>query len=285
MLFPKITLNCGGHLLSLEKPVVMGILNVTPDSFYDGGQYQTEKKVLAQAEKMLEEGATIIDVGGMSSRPGAEIISVEEELNRVISSIRSIKKNCPEALVSIDTVRSEVAKAAVAEGASIINDISAGRIDSNMYSTVAELSVPYVLMHMRGTPETMQNHPEYEEVALEILDFFIKEVGILRNLGVKDIILDPGFGFGKTLDHNYQLLNKLHTFKILDYPVLAGISRKSMIYKFLEITPEEALNGTTALHIVALQQGARILRVHDVRAAKETVDLFCKLQETVPENL
>lgn len=280
MLFPHSTLNCNGQLLSLEHPLVMGILNLTPDSFFDGGQYVNESSILAQAEKMLADGAKIIDIGGMSSRPGAEIISVAEELKRVIHPISLIHQAFPQAIISIDTIRSKVAIEAVAAGASIINDISAGTLDPDFYPTVAQLNVPYILMHMQGKPKNMQAQPAYEkDIALAILDFFILEVGKLRKLGVKDIILDPGFGFGKTIDHNYQLLNKLHIFQLLDLPMLAGISRKSMIYKFLDTSPAEALNGTTALNMIALQQGAKILRVHDVKEALETIQLFQKLKE------
>ncbi len=279
MLFPKITLNCKGQLLSLEKPIVMGILNVTPDSFYDGGQYTANSAILQQAEKMLTAGAKIIDIGGMSSRPGAEIIETEEELRRVIPAIEAIIKLFPDTIISIDTIRSAVAKAAVEAGASMINDISAGKLDDNFYQTVADLNVPYILMHMLGKPKNMQDKPAYEDISLTVLDFFIKEVGKLRELGIKDIILDPGFGFGKTIDHNYQLLNNMHTFQILDLPILAGISRKSMIHKFLAITPQRALNGTTALNMIALQQGAKILRVHDVQEAVETVKLYLQLEK------
>lgn len=279
MLFPKITLNCNGQLVSLENPIVMGILNVTPDSFYDGGQYTANSSILQQVEKMLTAGAKIIDIGGMSSRPGAEIIDTEEELKRVIPAIEAIMTAFPDAIISIDTIRSKVAKEAVASGASIINDISAGKLDSEFYQTVANLDVPYILMHMLGKPKNMQEKPVYEDIALTVLDFFIKEVGKLRELGIKDIILDPGFGFGKTIDHNYQLLNKLHAFQLLDLPILAGISRKSMIYKLLDITPEAALNGTTALNMVALQQGAKILRVHDVQEAVETINLYLQLEK------
>jgi len=278
MLFPKITLNCRGTLVSLAHPIVMGILNLTPDSFYDGGKLKGDTSILRQAEKMLKDGAKILDIGGMSSRPGAKIIDTSEELKRTIGPITLITKAFPEAIISIDTVRSIVAKEAVEAGASIVNDISAGKIDADFYQTVADLSVPYVLMHMKGTPEDMQSKTEYEDISLEVLDFFIKEVGKLRELGVKDIILDPGFGFGKTIDHNYQLLNKIHAFRMLDLPILAGISRKSMIYKYLDTTPELALNGTSILNMVALQQGAKILRVHDVKEAVETVKLFLQVE-------
>ena len=279
MLFQQTTINCNGRLLSLERPLVMGILNVTPDSFFDGGKHKRLDGQLQQVEKMLKEGAAFIDIGGMSSRPGAAIIDEQEELNRVLPIIEKVSQQFPEVLISIDTVHSEVARKAIAAGASIINDISAGRIDPRMYETVAELGVPYILMHTQGTPKEMQSNPVYENVALEILDFFIKEIGQLRALGVKDVIVDPGFGFGKTIDHNYELLKKTHVFKILETPILAGISRKSMIYKFLNATPNEALNGTTALHIIALQQGAKILRVHDVKEAVECIRLYEKLEE------
>jgi dihydropteroate synthase len=277
MLFPKTTLNCNGQLLSLATPLVMGILNLTPDSFYDGGRLLNESAILRKVEQMLDDGANIVDIGGMSSRPGAKIIDAKEELNRVIKPIQLIVKSFPNVIISIDTVRAEVARAAVQEGASIINDISAGKIDPNFYQTVADLGVPYVLMHMKGIPENMQQETVYEDLNLEILDFFIKEIEKLRLLGIKDIIIDPGFGFGKSIEQNYHLLKNIHIFKILELPILAGISRKSMIYKFLNISPDEALNGTTALNMVALQQGAKILRVHDVKEAVQTVQLFLKL--------
>jgi len=279
MLHPITTLNCRGRLLSLEQPVVMGILNVTPDSFYDGGKFTGETAILQQVEKMLNEGASIIDIGGMSSRPGAEMISESEELQRVLPPIESILRRFPEAIVSLDTLRSEVARQGVAAGASLVNDISAGRFDTNFYQTVGELGVPYVLMHMQGAPKTMQQQPEYEDVVQEVLDFLIAEVGKLRALGVKDIVIDPGFGFGKTVEHNYQLLKNLHVFKILDLPILAGVSRKSMICKVLKINPPAALNGTTALHMVALQQGAKILRAHDVQEAREVIQLWQQLEK------
>lgn len=279
MLEPQTTLNCKGTLLSLETPIVMGILNVTPDSFYDGGQYKDSKELLKKAEQHLAEGASILDIGGMSSRPGASLITVAEELERVIRPIEMILKKFPNTIISIDTVRSVVAKAAVEAGASIINDISAGQFDEKMYATVADLGVPYILMHMQGQPENMQENPTYKDIPLEVLDFFIQEVGQLRKLGVKDIIIDPGFGFGKSLSHNYQLLKLLHIFKILDVPILAGLSRKSMIYKALNSTAKEALNGTSVLNMVALQQGATILRVHDVKEAMETIRLFSLLND------
>jgi dihydropteroate synthase len=274
MLFQQTTINCNGQLVSLETPVVMGILNITPDSFYDGGKHQLLDGQLRQVEKMLKEGATFIDIGGMSSRPGAETISVEEELRRVMPVIEKVLDKFPETLISIDTIHSEVASATVSAGASIVNDISAGRMDNKMYEMVASLGTPYILMHMQGEPQKMQENPTYQNVTLEVLDFFIQEIGKLRSLGVKDIIVDPGFGFGKTVEHNYELLKKMHVFKMLEVPILAGISRKSMICKVLKVNPEKALNGTTALHIVALQQGAKILRVHDVKEAVECIRLF-----------
>jgi dihydropteroate synthase len=269
------TLNCRGQLLDLSRPVVMGILNLTPDSFFDGGKYLGEQAVLHQAEKMLREGAAILDLGGASSRPGAAEVQVQEELQRVIPAIKTILKNFPNAILSVDTWRAGVAREALDAGASIINDISAGKLDEDLLQTVADFGVPYVLMHMQGTPGTMQQQPHYEDVVTEVLDFFIQKTAELRGLGVKDIVLDPGFGFGKTVEHNFSLLKNLHVFQnVLDLPVFAGISRKSMICKPLGIKPAEALNGTTALHVVALQQGARILRVHDVREAVEVIQLW-----------
>lgn len=279
MIFEKTTLNCNGRLLSLEKPVVMGILNVTPDSFFDGGRHATQADILTQTEKMLREGASIIDVGGMSSRPGAPLISESEELQRVEPVVERIAREFPEAFISIDTIRAEVAKSCAGAGASIVNDISAGRFDEKMYETVAGLNVPYILMHMQGEPRTMQANPSYEDVAREVLDFFIFEIAKLRQAGVKDIVLDPGFGFGKTVDHNYELLKKLHVFRMTELPVLAGISRKSMICKVLGVNPGKALNGTTALHTIALQQGAKILRVHDVKEAVEVIRLWEQLEK------
>lgn len=278
MLDTRITLNCKGKLLLLDQPIVMGILNLTPDSFYDGGKFAEEKKYLLQTEKMLEEGATIIDIGGMSSRPGAATITVEEELERVIPCIEALYKAFSDSIFSIDTIHAKVAKEAVQAGASIINDISAGQFDDAMYRTVAQLNVPYILMHLKGKPSTMQEHPEYEDVVEEVLDFFIWELEKLRKFGIKDIILDPGFGFGKDLEHNYTLLKKMHVFSILSLPLLCGISRKSMIYKKLNHTPAQALNGTTALHMVALQEGAKILRVHDVAEAVEVIKLWQQLE-------
>jgi dihydropteroate synthase len=283
MRFQQSTLNCNGKLVSLDKPAVMGILNATPDSFFDGGRFDTETAWLKQAEKMLAEGATFIDVGAMSSRPGATEVAEKEELRRVLPVVESILRRFPEALISIDTWRSKVAVECVAAGACMVNDISAGRFDEGLFETVASLGTPYVLMHMQGTPADMQVQPSYENVVLEVLDFFIANAGKLRALGVKDILLDPGFGFGKTVEHNYRLLANLHVFSILECPLLVGISRKSMICTPLKISPDKALNGTTAMHVIALQQGAKILRAHDVREACEAIQLW-ELADHYAEN-
>lgn len=276
MLYEQTTINCRGKLLDFTSPIVMGILNVTPDSFFAGSRAGNVVSLLEQAEKQLSEGATILDIGGMSTRPGAEMINESTELNRILPAIRAITRAFPEAVVSVDTFRAAIARACVGEGAHIVNDISGGTLDDKMFATVADLNVPYVLMHTRGTPQTMQSLTQYDDVALEILDFFIEKVGVLRGLGVKDIILDVGFGFAKNTEQNFELLKKLSIFKILECPILAGLSRKGMIWKTLGITPEESLNGTTAAHIFALQGGAKILRVHDVKAAIETIRIFEK---------
>jgi dihydropteroate synthase len=280
MLYEQTTLNCNGQLLDLSSPIVMGVLNITPDSFYENSRFTGASAFLERVERMITEGVSILDIGGMSSRPGAEIISEKEELMRVLPAIKTAVKRFPEAIISIDTIRSGVARACVNEGASIINDISAGKFDAQMFETIAELeNIPYVLMHMKGeTPATMQSQANYEDdITLEVLDFLIEKVGILRGLGVKDIIVDAGFGFGKTTDHNFTLLKKMHVLKILEVPILAGLSRKTMIWKTLGITADEALNGTSVLNLVALQQGAKILRVHDVKEAVETIKLYQKL--------
>lgn len=273
----KKTLNCNGKLVVLDAPKVMGILNLTPDSFFDGGKYQQENDYLQQVEQMLADGADFIDVGGMSSRPGADIIDTATELERVIQPIESILKRFPNTIISIDTVNAQVAKAAVEAGALIVNDISAGDLDAQMLDTVGKLNVPYIMMHMQGQPDNMQDQPNYNDVVLEVLDYFIAKQFAAKAAGIKDIIIDPGFGFGKTIAHNYSLLQRLAEFDMLQLPILAGISRKSMIYKVLSTDAQHALNGTTALHMVALQNGANILRVHDVKAAKECVLLFQEL--------
>ncbi len=274
MIYQQTTLNCNGTLLDISQPIVMGVLNTTPDSFFVGSRVSDEKTLLQRAERMITEGSSILDIGGMSSRPGAEIIDEAEEMRRVLPAIEAVKKTFPTAIISVDTIRAGVARAAVEAGASIVNDISAGNLDEKMFVTVAELNVPYILMHMKATPKTMQNAAVYDNVSLEILDFFIEKVGILRGLGVKDIVVDVGFGFGKTLEQNYELLRKLHVFKILDCPLLAGLSRKTMIYKALDITADFALNGTTAANTLALMNGAKILRVHDVKEAVEAIKIY-----------
>lgn len=280
MLYEQTTINCRGRLLDLSSPLVMGILNVTPDSFFENSRVNDVLLLLEKAEKQLKEGAAILDIGGMSTRPGAEMISEMAELNRILPTIRTIVRAFPEAIVSVDTFRASIARACINEGAHIINDISGGSLDDQMYETVADLNVPYILMHTKGTPQTMQSLAHYDDIALEILDYFIKRVGILRDLGVKDIILDVGLGFAKNTEQNFELLKKLSVFKILECPILAGISRKGMIWKTLGIKPEEALNGTTAAHVFALQGGAKILRVHDVKEAVETIRIFEKFQKT-----
>jgi dihydropteroate synthase len=274
------TLNCKGKLLLLDKPVVMGIINVTPDSFFSGSRINEPAEVLRKAEKMLNEGASILDIGGQSTRPASTRISTEEELKRVIQPIAAIHNYFPEAIISIDTFYAAVAKEAVAAGASMVNDISAGKMDETMIATVASLRVPYILMHMKGTPETMQQNPDYEDVTREVLDFLIFETNALKKKGVFDIIIDPGIGFGKTIEHNFELLRHLSVFKILDRPILVGVSRKSTIWKTLGITAEEALNGTTVLNTVALMNGCSILRVHDVKEAAEAVKLFAAMRSS-----
>jgi len=252
----------------------MGILNATPDSFYNQGRDSEPEALLEKAAQMVQEGVTIIDVGGLSTRPGADSIPVNEEIERIEPVIKRLKKNFPELLVSIDTYRAEVAKAAVNSGADIINDISAGEMDPDMVSTVSQLKVPYIAMHMQGKPQTMQKEPKYKQVTEVVLAYFQQKIAALREAGIKDIIIDPGFGFGKSLAHNYTLLKEMHVFQTLQVPVLVGISRKSMIYNILGSNAREALNGTTAVHMLALQQGAQILRVHDVKEAKECIQIF-----------
>ncbi|MFZ4543762.1 MAG: dihydropteroate synthase [Saprospiraceae bacterium] len=274
MFYPQTTLNCNGILLDLSVPVVMGILNITPDSFYDGGKYADEKAILVQVEKMLEEGAEIIDIGAMSSRPGAALISESDEKERLLPVIRQVKKQFPNAILSVDTWRSEIAKAVVNEGAGIINDISGGQYDPKLFDSIAALkNIPLILMHIPGKPNEMHKIQHHNDICEDVLKYFIEKAGQLRAMGIKDIVLDPGFGFGKSLEDNYKLLKDMHVFQIMEMPILAGLSRKSMIYKPLGTTPEKALNGTTALHMIALQQGARILRAHDVKAAKEVITL------------
>jgi dihydropteroate synthase len=274
---PVRTLHVNGKLVDLNTPVVMGILNITPDSFFTGSRVTTETEILRQAEKMLSEGATFLDVGGYSSRPEAQDISAEEERTRVLKAIKAIVHKFPAALISIDTFRAAIARDAIREGASIINDISAGSLDAGMFETVAALKVPYIAMHMRGTPQTMNTLTDYKNLAGEVMDYFIEKIDRLKNLGVNDIIIDPGFGFAKTINQNFELLSNLNYFNSLNRPILAGLSRKSMIWKTLDTTPEEALSGTTALNMTALLKGASILRVHDVKEAVQAIKLFMKL--------
>ena len=271
------TLNCRGKLIDLSSPKVMGIINITPDSFYDGGKTFSEKEILKQAEKMLSEGTTFLDIGGYSTRPGADEISEAEEIKRVVEAIESILKKFPEALISVDTFRSEVGKKAVEAGAAIVNDVSGGTLDVEMYKTVAKLKVPYILMHMRGTPKTMTKLTDYKNVTVEVLKDLSEKIALARAEGINDIIADPGFGFAKTREQSFQLLNNLELFQNLGAPILAGVSRKSMIYKTLETSAENALNGTTSLNTIALLKGASILRVHDVKEAVECVKLFQNL--------
>jgi dihydropteroate synthase len=273
------TLNCKGSLIVVDNPLVMGILNITPDSFYSGSRFTNDDDVLSESEKMLNDGADILDIGGQSTRPKSEQITIDEELKRVIRKIERIHKHFPEAIISIDTIHARVAKESVLAGASIVNDISGGNMDADMLAEVGRLKVPYICMHMKGTPQTMQEKPVYENVTREILDFFIQKKQECKTAGIKDMIIDPGFGFGKTIRHNFELLKNLSVFKMLETPILVGISRKSTIYKTLGITAEEALNGTTSLNTIALMNGANILRVHDVKEAKQAVKLFSEYKK------
>lgn len=273
-----MTINCRGNLIDLASPKVMGILNITPDSFYDGGKYKDENAILRQVDKMLEEGATFIDVGAYSSRPGAAHISEEQELKRILPVVNLLVKNFPDIILSIDTFRSNVAKATIDSGAALINDISGGNMDNQMFAAVADLQVPYVLMHMLGTPQNMQKNPVYEDVAKEIISFFSAQIFKLHQLKLNDVIIDVGFGFGKTIAHNFEILKNLDLFKSLDAPILAGVSRKSMLYKTLDISAQEALNATTSANTIALLNGANILRVHDVKEAVEAVKIVQQIK-------
>lgn len=266
-------INCKGQLINLSTPKVMGILNITPDSFFDGGKFKSDTDILKQVDYMLQHGATFIDIGGYSSRPSADHISEYEELKRIIKPIEIILNNFPNTLISVDTFRSQIALKCVEAGASIVNDISAGKLDGNMLSTIAELKVPYIMMHMKGTPQTMQQHSNYNNLIKDVIFYFSERISAARELGIIDIIIDPGFGFAKTLEQNYELLNKMELLTMIEKPVLAGISRKSVIYKSLGVKPEDALNGTSVLNTIALQKGASILRVHDVKEAMECIKL------------
>jgi len=273
-----MTINCKGTLIDLTSPKVMGILNITPDSFFDGGKYRNETEILSQVEKMLLNGATFIDVGAYSSRPGAKHISEEEELNRIVPVINLLTTNFPEIIISVDTFRSKVAQETINAGAAIINDISGGKMDENMFATVANFQVPYILMHMLGTPQNMQKNPVYRDVTKEITSFLAAQIHKLHQLKLNDVIIDVGFGFGKTIDHNFEILKNLSLFKSLDAPILAGISRKSMLYKTLDISVQEALNATTSANTIALLNGANILRVHDVKEAVEAVKIVNQIR-------
>lgn len=265
-------INVNGSLLDLSQPRVMGILNVTPDSFYAGSRTQTEAEIVRRVKQIVSEGAAIIDIGAYSSRPNADNVSAREEMERLRMGLKILFEIQPDAVVSVDTFRADVARMCVEEyGVAIINDIAAGEMDANMFHTVAALNVPYIMMHMQGTPQSMQQHPHYDNLLKEVFLYFARKVQQLRDLGVKDIILDPGFGFGKTMEHNYELLSHLEEFRIFELPLLVGVSRKSMIYRLLDVTPQEALNGTTVLDTICLLKGADILRVHDVKEAVETV--------------
>lgn len=278
-------INVNGSLLDLSTPCVMGILNVTPDSFYAGSRMQTEADIAARVEQIVKEGAGIIDIGAYSSRPNADPVSAQEEMERLRLGLEVIGRVCPDAVVSVDTFRADVARMSVEEyGVAIINDISAGEMDAEMFSTVARLNVPYIMMHMQGTPQNMQQCPHYDNLLKEVFEYFARKVQQLRDRGVKDIILDPGFGFGKTLEHNYELLAHLDDFRVFELPLLVGVSRKSMIYRLLDITPQEALNGTTVLNTLCLLKGADILRVHDVREAVEAVKMVEAMRQAECKN-
>ena len=264
-------------VFEINKPLVMGILNLTPDSFFDGNRYNSEYAAVNRVEQILEEGADIIDMGAFSSRPGAALVSYDEERRRLMPVLKAVKKQFPNVVISIDTYRHQIAEEAVEEGAQIINDISGGNLDAQMFQTIAKLQVPYIMMHMKGTPENMQNQTDYSDVVKDIKVFFRLKIKQLNDFGFDKIILDPGFGFGKTLEQNYEILNRLNEFHDLNYPILAGMSRKSMLYKLLDITPDEALNATSVVNTIALLKGSKILRVHDVKQAVETVKIVAQL--------
>lgn len=268
------TLNCKGRLVVLEKPLVMGILNITPDSFYAGSRITEVSLILDTAAKMIEDGAMMIDVGAQSTRPDSTLLGMNQELDRIMPAISALHQAFPDLLISVDTFYAEIAKETVNAGASLVNDISAGSMDENMFSIVGKLNVPYICMHMKGTPQTMKSLAQYEDITIEVLDYFIQKIYSCSQAGIKDIIIDPGFGFAKTIAHNFQLLKSLDSFQVLGRPILAGLSRKSTVYKTLGISADEALNGTTVLNTIALQQGASILRVHDVKEAVQAVELL-----------
>ena len=273
-----MNINCNGNLIDLSTPKVMGILNVTPNSFYDGGKHKEINSIIHQVDKMLSEGADFIDIGAYSSKPSAEFVSEEEEIKRLVHIIKELVETFPTIILSVDTFRANVARASVENGVAMVNDISAGLLDDKMLETVADLKVPYIMMHMRGNPQTMQSLTDYNDIVKEMIFYFSERIQKARSFGISDIIIDPGFGFAKTLEHNYEVLHKMELFSMLELPLLAGISRKSMIYKVLEKTPQEALNGTSVLNTIALQKGAKILRVHDVKEAVECIKLVSKLK-------
>lgn len=270
-------MNCKGNLIDLSAPKVMGILNITPNSFFDGGKYKNEGELLERVEKMLNEGAAFIDVGAYSSKPNAEFVSEGEEIARIIPVVNLLQKHFPDILLSIDTFRAEVAKRCIENGAAIINDISAGKLDSKMLETIAKFQVPYIMMHMKGTPQTKQTFTQYEDIIKEMLFYFSERIATARALGINDLIVDPGFCFAKTLEQNFEVMQKMELFRMLELPLLVGVSRKSMIYKTLDVNAEMALNGTTVLNTIALTKGAKILRVHDVKEAVECIRLFDKI--------
>ena len=273
-----MNINCNGNLIDLSTPKVMGILNVTPNSFYDGGKHKEINSIIHQVDKMISEGADFIDIGAYSSKPSAEFVSEEEEIKRLVPIVKSLVETFPNIVLSVDTFRAQVAKASVENGVAMVNDIAAGLLDDKMLETVAELKVPYIMMHMRGNPQTMQSLTDYKDIVKEMIFYFSERIQKARSFGISDIVIDPGFGFAKTLEQNYEVLNKMELFKILELPILVGVSRKSMIYKVLENSPQEALNGTSVLNTIALQKGAKILRVHDVNEAVECIKLVSKLK-------
>ncbi len=272
-----MTINCKGELIDLSSPKVMGILNITPDSFYDGGRYKSDKDILTQVETMLNQGATFVDIGAYSSRPGADHVNEETEKSRALPIVELLISEFPDIIISIDTFRAHIAKLCIEAGAALVNDISGGQLDNNMLPTVGELGVPYIMMHMRGNPKTMQQQTNYDDIIKDVIYYFTERIAKARAQKINDIIIDPGFGFSKNLEQNFELLNKLELLNNLELPILAGVSRKSMIYKLLETTPENALNGTSILNTIALQKGARILRVHDVKEAMECITLTNQL--------
>lgn len=273
-----MNINCNGNLIDLTTPKVMGILNVTPNSFYDGGKHKEINSIIHQVDKMLSEGADFIDIGAYSSKPSAEFVSEEEEIKRLVPIVKSLVETFPNIILSVDTFRAQVAKASVEHGVAMVNDIAAGLLDDKMLETVAELKVPYIMMHMRGNPQTMQSLTDYSDIIKEMIFYFSERIQKARSFGISDIVIDPGFGFAKTVEQNYEVLHKMELFEMLELPLLAGVSRKSMIYKVLESSPQEALNGTSVLNTIALQKGAKILRVHDVKEAVECIKLVSKLK-------